>query len=503
MRWRWLALIGLCASVWMGWWLRHNPLPDGYQNEYLHIGNAYDLWSATLRGAWWQVRLLVEGNYWPPGFYALGFPLLWASAVLNGTQPWSLLVATNLLHLGVLLWGAAALGRATGARLSPLILVLCPGVFGALVRYEPNLAVLAWTAAGLAMLVRGEGLADRRATLGWGACLAVGLLMDRLSVAFFLLPAVLPLLPGAGRRGLLNLGLALLVPVVVCGPWYYQFWIHNAAELLSQAPVGEIDSAGAVTRTPLPWSVAWYPLALLDSQAGPLAGLAMLAALARPWRALSRERRVLVASMALSALFFTLVAKKQVFYTLPALVPLAALLSHPRLAALALAGGAWSFLSLGLGILPGGGPFLPERWVSPRHTLARPPAEQAAPLAAAVEALGPAPRHVLVLSEDETVYEGFAVLAVRSRWMWADARGVVLDPVGTTERLATVDALLWITPTAGRWPSAADINAELREDHYDLTAIPPVGRVVQEARPGFREVARHRTEGLDLVVFRR
>lgn len=499
MRWRQTFLIGLGAAVWMAWWLAHNPLPDGFQNEYLHIGNAYDLWSALLRGAWWQVRLLVEGNYWPPGFYLLPMPLLWASAMRDGTQPASLLVAANLVHLGVLLAAMRALSRDLRAPLAPLILVLCPGVFGSMVRYEPNLAVLAWTAAGLSCLLRSDGLRDRRWTVGWGLCLAVGLLMDRLSVGFFLIPALLPLLRGLDRRGWMNLGLAMIPVAILDGYWYACFLRTSAAELLSQAPVGEIDSAGQVTATPFPWSLAYYPLALLDSQAGPLAGSALLLGLRGPR---SRERLILLCSAGLSALFFTLVAKKQVFYTLPALVPLVALLPAGRLSWLALAGGVWSFLALGLGWAPGG-PFLPEPWVSPRHTLASPPSHLDSPLARAVEALGPNPRHVLVLSEDETFYEGFAILAVRGRWMWADARGVVLDPQGTTERIDQVDAFLWITPTAGVWPSAADINAELREDHYDLPNTPPVARVVQDARPAFQETARLRGESLDVVVYKR
>lgn len=499
MRWRWIATIGLAAAVWMAWWVHHNPFPDGFQNEYLHVGNAYDLWSALLRGAWWQVRLLIEGNYWPPGFYAVPLPLLWLSASLSGTQPRALLIAGNLLHLAVLLVGARSLGRSMRAPWTPLLLVLCPGVFGSLVRYEPNLAVLAWTALGLAALVRSEGLEDRRMTVGWGLALALGLLMDRLSVAFFLVPALLPLLPGLSRRGLTNLLLALLPVLALDGYWYACFIQSSANELLSQAPVGEIDSAGQITAPSFPWSLPWYPLALLDSQAGPLTGLAMLLSLQGPR---TRERLALLASAGVSVLFFTLIAKKQVFYTLPILVPLAALCGRRRLVWLGLVGGAWSFLSLGLGLLPGG-PFLPERWVAPRHTLARPPAEDGSPLAQAVDALGPAPRHVLVLSEDETLYEGFVVLAVRERWMWADVRGAVLDPQGTTERIGQIDRILWITPMAGRWPSAADVNDQLRADHYDLPKTAPVARAIQDARASFVEKARFRTEGLDLVVFER
>lgn len=482
----------------MAWWLRHNPLPDGFQNEYLHVGNAFDLWTAALRGAWWQVRLLVEGNYWPPGFYAAPMPLLWVAAWTTGTMPHGLLVAGNLLHLAVLLTALHRLGKVLDAPWAPLVLMLCPGAFGALVRYEPNLAVLAYTAAGLAFLACSDGLKRLGPVLGWGLCLGVGLLMDRLSVAFFLGPALLALLPRGGRVGLFHAALGGALAITLAGPWYAWFFATSASELLSQAPVGEIDSAGQVTVTPFPASLLYYPLALLDSQAGPLAGLAMLAALRGPR---TRERDMLLVTVGLSVAFFTIIAKKQVFYTLPALVPLAVLAGRGRLAALAVAGGVWSFLSLGLGVVPGG-PWLPEAWVSPRHTLARPPQEQQGRLSEAVEALGPV-KHALVLSEDESLYEGFVTLAVRERWMWTEARSVVTDPFGTSEKLGTVDALLWITPTAGRWPAVRDVEAQLQADHYALDDLPPVANQLAALRPDFYEVKRVRTEDLDIVVFHR
>ena len=475
----------------MAWWLRHNPLPDGFQNEYLHVGNAYDLWTAALRGAWWQVRLLVEGNYWPPGFYVVPMPLLWISALTTGTMPSGLLVAANLLHLAVLLAAMHRLGKVLNAPWAPLVLMLTPGAFGSLVRYEPNLAVLAYTAAGLAFLASSDGLKRMGPVLGWGLALGIGLMMDRLSVAFFLGPAMLAMLARGGRVGLFHAALGTALAITISGPWYAWFFVTSAAELLSQAPVGEIDSAGQITTTPFPASLLYYPLALLDSQAGPLAGLAMLLALRGPR---SRERDMLLATAGLSVLFFTIIAKKQVFYTLPILVPLAVLAGRGRLAGVAILGGLWSFLSLGLGLVPGG-PWLPEAWVSPRHTLARPPAEQSPQLSAAVEALGPV--------KHEGLYEGFVTLAVRARWMWTEARSVVTDPFGTSEKLSTVDALLWITPTAGRWPTVRDIEAQLRDDHYDLDELPPVANQIAAIRPDFYEVTRTRSESMDIVVFRR
>ena len=35
--------IFLLGTIWLCWWIFHNPAPDGFQNEYIHVGNAYDL----------------------------------------------------------------------------------------------------------------------------------------------------------------------------------------------------------------------------------------------------------------------------------------------------------------------------------------------------------------------------------------------------------------------------------------------------------------------------
>lgn len=506
MRWIGLVILWVASAAWAVWWVRHNPLPDGYQNEYLHVGNAFDLWVSWLRADLWHLKHYTETSYWPPGYYLTAFPLLYVERLLYETQSRMTLVLSNLVHLGVLLWGMAALGRALGGRLAPFLLVLCPGVFGSLVRYEPNLAAIAWTAAGLACLVRSDGLRARRATLGWGLCLGLGLMMDRLSVGIFLAPAALPMLARGWRERAVwkNLGLAVGLALALCAPWYYAFFLHNAEELLAQAPVGEIDSAGQVTSAPGPWAPLWYPLALVDSQAGPVLGVLFLAGVGAAFRGpLRREKAALLASALVGTLFFTFIAKKQVYYTLPALPALAALAATwGRPGWVGLAGGVWSFLALGLGLVPGG-PWLPESVVAPRHVLARPPLDQRWPIDRAVALLGPDPQMVAVLSEDESLYEGFLVLEVRQRWMWASVRGVVLDPQGTYEWSRSTDSLIWVGPTGQAWPTADAIQRQLLDDHYDLSALPPVAEAIASQGPAFVEIGRWRTEQVDVVALRR
>ena len=185
------------------------------------------------------------------------------------------------------------------------------------------------------------------------------------------------------------------------------------------------------------------------------------------------------------------------------LAPLAVLAARrPRLAWLGVAGGLWSFAALGLGVAPGG-PWLPEALVSPRHTLARPPTHQTWPLDEAMASLAPLPKSILVLSEDETLYEGFVVLSARERWMWADVRGAVLDPQGTTELFGDIDRIVWVGPPGAAWPSREGVERELSDDHYDLTTTPPVAERLSEAAGAFVEIGRWRTGDRDVVSYRR
>lgn len=501
MRSRWLLLLFLLAAAFLGWWVGHDPLPDGYQNEYLLIGNAWDLWGALVSADQWHLRWYAYTGYWPFGLYLVPWPFM---AALGPTRP--ALMLGNLVHLGVLLWASNDLGRRLSAPLSAPLVLLSAGVFGSLVRYEPNLAAIAWTALGLAFLVRSEGLRHRGPMLGWGCALGIGLMMDRLTVAFFLVPAVLPVLVAGwrreGGRALGRAALGGLVALAWSGAYYREFFLRHADELLSQAPVGEIDSAGQITATHGPLALLYYPLALVDSQAGPVLGAVLLWGLGAALLALGRRRRLddprapLVACILGAGAFFTLVAKKQVFYTLPLLVPLAVLAAQRRrLAWLGLAGGMWSLLAVGLGVLPGG-PWLPVAWVAPRHLVARPPSFQRWPLDAAVAALGQ-PSHLAVLSQDSTLFEGFVCLAMRQAFPRIPVRGIVLDPVGSYESMDEIDAFVWVGPPNEAWPGAAEVQQELREDHCELDSLPPVDEALVAAGPAFEEVGRWPVEGGD------
>ena len=66
-----LFILWLMAGAYLLWWVHANPLPDGFQNEYLLVGNAYDLWGALVDRDVWHLRWYMYTGYWPWGLYAV------------------------------------------------------------------------------------------------------------------------------------------------------------------------------------------------------------------------------------------------------------------------------------------------------------------------------------------------------------------------------------------------------------------------------------------------
>ena len=516
-----VLLLVLGVGAWA--WLARNPFPDGYQNEFLHVGNAFDLWDALCDRDAWHLRYYVAHAYWPPLFYAAAWPLL---GLLERSR--DALVLTNLAWLALALAAVHRLARDRFAGITAMLLfALSPGLFGTLVRFEPNVAQAACLGWGLLALHNSRGFRRPGWSAAAGLALAMGLLTDRLGTAPFLaLPLLLALLP-SGRptaarervlippgstaqapssprwrppwRGLLLFGLVLLV---LAGPWYLQWTQTQLQEVSSQLASGEIDSTGSLTELAGDDQPRWayYLLVLLDSQAGPVLGLAMLAGLAAacpsgvvaPLGRLRRPSRagLLVACVAAGWMLFSLVQKKQVFYTLPLLVPLSVLagdlVSRLRplrgaLLLLLLAAGlhqyGWRGWGQGAELLPrlGQADPLPLAWVFPRHVLARPPSDLELPRQALHDAIGEPREQLIIFSEDHDYWEGFLVLALRELYPGRSVHGLTGDPQGSYEWFRVADAFVYVTssPSTG-WPSQTVMEQALESDHYALDELPPV-----------------------------
>ncbi len=494
-------LLGVAWAVITPWTLR-NGLMDGYQNEFLHVGNMLDLWEAWTERDRHTLSYLLRENYWPPLFYLAPWPLFATLGPGHQAMVW-----TNLGHLAVLLWAVYQLGRTlrdreTGLLAMALVWVL-PSVFGNLVRVEPNVAVCAWVTVGALCLVRSRGFTVRRWSVGFGAASAAGLLMDRISLALFLgLPALIEV--GAALRSrdrvprLRNLAVATGALLVLSGWWHLEFVQHHLGELTSQGGVGEIDSAGVQTEARDPWaltSLLYYPAVLLDEQAGLGPGALLAVAFVLSLGGLADRRRALIWTVLGSLLLFTVIQKKQVYYTIPLLGVLAVLGAErlrawrvlgPVVAGAVLLAGVhqlgWLMWGTGLPLPPRvaqvvGGPALPAAWVDRRFTQARPPNRLALPvdeLAAALPA-----GDLVVFSDDHQWFETYLVLQLRERRPASEIRGLISNPHGTYEWFRTASAFVTVTSAPGEvFPSARTLQEALVQRDYVLEELPPVVDVI-------------------------
>ena len=484
------VVVGVIALLAHGWstflWLHLNPFPDGSQNEYFHVGNAYDLWSALSTADVWHLRYYTAHSYWPPGLAIAAWPIFALFGASHGA-----LVAMNFFWLALAFVGVAGLARTPRrAAVAIALLALCPGVFGPLVRFEPNIAQLATTALALWMLDR-DGLSSRRGALALGCLLGVGLMTDRLGT--------LPLVLGALGWGVWckrdrpetwrGLAWAALPVLLIAGSWYLQWSQHQLAEVGSQLGMGEIDAAGHRTEGTTPfsiWTFFYYPLTLLDAQAGVVLGAGMLAALC--WRA----RRDLTWTVLVGWLLFTLVQKKQVFYTLPLLAPLVVVVSDAieRLPKRLQRGGLALLILIGLHQVGGrqwgaGWPVqtplgvaapLPDAWVGPRHVLARGPTHVGFPFDAVKSAIGETGA-VVIFSDARPFYEGYVELGLRAEDLSRRVITVRGNPLGVYEDFRQAHAFVVISDSS-EWPSEGALVGALVRDHYALRELPPVTELI-------------------------
>ena len=509
----------LLISAWLLWWTSNNPLPDGYQNEYLHIGNAFDLFHALQEGDFWHVRWYAYTSYWPWGFYAVPWPFLW---VLGGNI--STLILSNILYLFVLLWSMHRLSIRYNSPLSPYILLFSPAVFGSLIRFEPNFANVAVTALGVLAMAESNYFQHRQWSLVWGATLGVGLMLDRLTVGFYLVPWLLAVWMHApfrlDRLAKKNFFYASALCFALTIAYYREFVLRHSAELLSQAPVGEIDSVGTLVLSDNPLPILYYLVSLLDTQAGFVIGCTMLVGVGYSLRQSKMDNTLLWWVLLPGLVFFSMLAKKQVYYTFPILVPLAIVAGRvPVLSWISVIAGVFLWLQQGCGVFPLAGVWssfdrvsdsvlvktLPPSIVEPRYLLSKPPSHTAYSVQPIIDLLvdkryDMSPEEVVVFSEDQTWFEGFVVLQLREYWD-GHIRGITQDPIGVWEFHTQSRYLVWITDSTSSWPTAESIERELQADHYILTELPAISTAIVGMQPEFVPLGSWEIEDTKLWLF--
>ncbi len=489
-----LALAGIYGfgAVTTLLWLGANSLPDGLQNEFIHLQRAVELFfrARDLGGS--GVGELLWRDYYPPLLAAVG-----AGTMALGARSEDALAASNLLWLALLLASLYGLGTRMGGRwvgvLAAALVCLYPSIFGNLRHHEPNLALTALGAAAVWALAASRNLTRTGPTVAFAAALAAGLLADRISMAPLLAVPGLAALsaglrrPGPGGRGrvALRAGVVAALVCLVCGYFYWNFVTLHAGEIAGQVS-GEIDAQGTRTehRSPLsPLYWLYYPLTWIDMQMGLALALAALVALVASFRGLrepgAETHRLVLLWLVGGLAIFSLLGKKQPYYTLP-LLPAAALLTARwliRLRPQGLAAGLtgilvlagllqWSAMSFArpeppdrgpVGWLMGNSP-VPEAWIGYRFPQARPPKQHdlhwdEALAAIRADGFDPAEDRLAVFGDLGEFYEGYMVPMARLGLDTFQVDGVLLFPRVVREKEAETDYFLFVTsdPSA-TWP---------------------------------------------------
>jgi hypothetical protein len=515
-----LCLFGILQSS-TAWWLDRNELPDGFQNEYEHSYTLTEIYFRVRDVGWAEAWTPLWSGYYPPLNHAVASA---GMAVVGRSHPAAVLSLG--LFLLILLGSGAALGRglrdaSTGAVAAGL-LASYPSIFGNARRYEPNVALSGMVAAALAVLILRGGLDRRRTAVFFGLLCGLGMMTDRVVFAVYLVPATAVLLwrglQGADRgRVVRSWALAVAVALLVCG-YFYAVWIRvHVWEVWTQLGT-EITAGGEQSQSLPVWTVRgllYYPLSFLDAQMGLVPGALTLAGLgvylARGRAHVSFERRRLLEATAFGGLLIvTLIGKKQPFYSVPLLMPVAVVAalgwrSIPRawirgvLVCVLIVAGAQqlTFLTRGEGIAPtpgrwaylaGASPF-PPRFLGYEYTQAWAPREQEIGLERAAD-LCAAERSekqplVVLFSDAHAAYEGQVMPTARLLLDTLDVEGVTMSPEAVADRHHEAACFIYMTDGDASWPSGDSVQA-----HWDTWGIGEVPEPTRQALGAMQTRAR-------------
>ena len=473
-----LVLITSCTSAW---WLARSDLPDGFQNEYEHLYTLTEIYFRARDGAPGEASDALWGGY-PPGIHAVAAA---GMAAFGRSRE----VAT--LSLGVfllaLLGSTAAIGRRLGglpaAAGAAVLLASYPAVFGNARRYEPNVALAGLVALALGFLIL-RGLRSRRDAVLFGLICGAGLLVDRVVFGVYVAaPLAIAARSWWADRSPRPL-LAVAVAALAASPFYLRFVRDHAGEVLSQLG-GEVTSAGAASQSLPAWTplgLAYYPLSFVDDQMGLLLAVATLGGIVLHLRArrASPELRLVEAWGFGGLILITLVAKKQPFYSIPLLAPLAIMAavgwssirptSWRAILAAFVAFAALhqgTFLTRGEGLLPtpgrwvwfaGASPF-PPSFLGHEYTMAWANREQDLQLERAAALCGDQRPYALLHSDAHGAYEGQVMPTLR---LLRDSRlveGALMAPGAFVEHVEEASCLIYITDSDRRWPDAGSVEA--------------------------------------------
>jgi hypothetical protein len=333
-----LLLVGLAAfTVTLGPALRESGTPPGwdqanhlkdslvFERLYLHPERMTPtVFRAILKGSE-EYPLVTPSGYYPPLV-----PAVTGLLYLAAGRSYETAMATNLLFLGLLIWGVWGLGSHFAGRpagvMAALLVLAAPGIRLAAAEYMLDLPLACLVVLACWACVLTQEFTHRNRSIVFGILCGLGMLTKWSFFLFLLSPVVLTMTEGmrkaaasaVGRRARLqNLGWALLAAALVCAPYYAPIftilirktWVHAGGAADGFSTPFSIDSA-LFHLLALPRKLFGWPLTCAA-----LGGI--LAAMGA--REVSRRavRFLLLWAASLYLIFTFLIVNKQSRYLLP------------------------------------------------------------------------------------------------------------------------------------------------------------------------------------------
>jgi 4-amino-4-deoxy-L-arabinose transferase-like glycosyltransferase len=255
----WEAMLLLAAlaifSVALGPALRESGTPPGW-DQSVHLKDSLVSERLLLHPEWITpeaIRAILRGSedyplMTPSGYYPPLVPAATGLLYLTAGRSYETAMATNLIFVGLLLWGVWGLGNHFAGRPAGIVaalLVLCaPGIRLSAAEYMLDLPLTCMVMLAAWACVLTDGFSRRNRSIFFGALCGFGMLTKWSFFLFLIAPTVMILLEGlrqarAGQtpRGarLANLGWAVLGASLVAAPYYAPIlpvlvkktWVHS------------------------------------------------------------------------------------------------------------------------------------------------------------------------------------------------------------------------------------------------------------------------------------
>ncbi|HLG13522.1 MAG TPA: glycosyltransferase family 39 protein [Blastocatellia bacterium] len=326
-----LALIFLLLSAsTVAWTLKNQTPPSWDPSDHISAGYDYYRTLAHLDFHGFYRELVAEPRYYAPLVHiaTAAIFLVFGASRLSG-------IGANLISLALLLASVSWIfrrlySRGESSRLSsvlPALLVACYH-FPAWLLHDAFLdyPLMALVAASFALLIRADDFRNRRYALAFGAVAGLGALTKQTFPFFFILPALYVaarVIRSRDSRAILNLALAAIVTAGIAAVWY-------APHFNDVIAIYRTNQIAALNENEAPMfsfrSNIFYFHTLIGTQTQLPFGLLFIAGLISSLARRRRESVMLYLWLLSGLLAFTLVANKDVRYTVPVL-PAAALLS--------------------------------------------------------------------------------------------------------------------------------------------------------------------------------